>query len=920
MYSLVDPEVYEDLGRMPISDEFAREVARMLPAGWTLARHGIWLGADPPADTSAGPMPAEGFKIHVSTTPRQATETLCHTVPVLVDAGVSFKLCADPWFLFWVNSKGFPRQQSGKFITAYPPDAPAFEAVIEALHQRTKDTKLAGPHILSDRPYRDSRILFYRYGEFRAPTELLPDGTRAGFLENPDGGRTLDQRLPYVLFPEWVDDPLAADDGADDAGTIVLAGRYRIDGAFGFSNAGGVYHGEDLATGRPIAVKEARPFTNCWLVGDETWDAVTLLGREYRTLRRLEGLAGVPSAIDLAHEGGHAFLIEERVDGGTLDAFWAQQDMLLAPYVRRPGAVDRFIEVFWPIARQLIRVLRSIHERGVVLGDVSPGNILIDAETLAVTLVDFESAVIPDEDGELATGHAAVWGTPGYVAPERERRGRVVAEDDIVALGLTLSSAVVPANHLFTLEPGAQARMLARMTALGLPAAVEHVIAALVRGSFDDAEAVVSAQEHIARPHRPVPVPARAVSDRDLAESVRAIAEGLVASAAIDREDRIFPSHYAAFETNPLSLAYGAAGPTMFLADTLGLVPDDIAQRVDAAKLEASSHPPGLFVGLAGIAIGLAEAGLTGQALAAVGALRASKLRWDEASLAHGVAGWGLACLHLDALGLTEGLLEPALEAGEHLLGTAEPTEHGIKWPAGNDELAHFGFGYGASGVGLYLLHLYRATGDARFRVAAERGLAHDMAHRVETEVGWQWPRFEGDGVVYPYLTHGSAGIGAVAARFARWLGSDPYLEWARRIADDVAIKYSFIPSLFEGLAGVGELQLDMHLLTGESHFRAAAYDIAETIRWFEVRRGAGAMYPGRWLARLSGDYATGSAGIGLFFARLLQPGRRLLFDLPGDDPDPGQATGSSVTAPAEADNLARGSLRWLERPTRSFR
>jgi hypothetical protein len=51
----------------------------------------------------------------------------------------------------------------------------------------------------------------------------------------------------------------------------------------------------------------------------------------------------------------------------------------------------------------------------------------------------------------------------------------------------------------------------------------------------------------------------------------------------------------------------------------------------------------------------------------------------------------------------------------------------------------------------LFLLHLYRATGDDRFRSSAVRALEFDLAHATHSELGMQWPRFRGETVVYPY-------------------------------------------------------------------------------------------------------------------------------------------------------------------------
>lgn len=158
-------------------------------------------------------------------------------------------------------------------------------------------------------------------------------------------------------------------------------------------------------------MKEARRLTNCWTAGDRTVDSVDMLRHEYAVLRRLEGLDFVPRPVDLFREWEHTFLVEERVEGIAFHDFWAQDDVILAPYIRREGRVERFVPRFREVAGRLIRMIEEVHARGVVLGDLSPNNILIDTETLRMRFIDFESAVHADDEAALLA-YGTRWGTP----------------------------------------------------------------------------------------------------------------------------------------------------------------------------------------------------------------------------------------------------------------------------------------------------------------------------------------------------------------------------------------------------------------------------------------------------------------------------------------------------------------------------
>ncbi|WP_426367971.1 lanthionine synthetase C family protein [Streptomyces sp. E-08] len=357
----------------------------------------------------------------------------------------------------------------------------------------------------------------------------------------------------------------------------------------------------------------------------------------------------------------------------------------------------------------------------------------------------------------------------------------------------------------------------------------------------------------------------------------------VLSTADHERTDRLWPADSAVFATNPMSVAYGACGPALFLHHpyTPAELPEQSRTWLLKQPLDTEAYPPGLYVGLAGIACTFLELGMPERAREAMALAGKSPLLFDEANVLFGCAGWGLA-----ALRLYEGLGDPALldrsvEAADHLMDTARREGDTLHWVQNSDGLVHYGFGYGAAGCGLFLLQLYSLTGETRFRDAAVQAIDYDLAHRMETPLGWQWKSFDGDTLVKPYWITGGAGIGSTLVRFHRVLGDARFLAAARRIANDAAVKFSVEPGQFEGLAGIGEFMTDLHIHTGEPMYHDLALDMAETVMWFRINRPEGVAWPGRWLRRISDDYATGAAGIGLFLGRLLHPGPRLLLDLP---------------------------------------
>jgi len=166
----------------------------------------------------------------------------------------------------------------------------------------------------------------------------------------------------------------------------------------------------------------------------------------------------IPRLIDSFREG----------EGPSLRLYLAQELVEGEPLSSRIG-IDESEARF--IARQLLHILRYLHERGIVHRDVKPANVLRRPDgTLA--LVDFGAA----RAVEGVTHGATLVGTFGYMPPE-QLGGTVDATADLYALGATLVHLVgrkapedilgpdleLRLDHL-NVSPGFRA-FLARMTA-----------------------------------------------------------------------------------------------------------------------------------------------------------------------------------------------------------------------------------------------------------------------------------------------------------------------------------------------------------------------------------------------------------------------------------------------------------------------
>ena len=420
------------------SAEFRECLRRLLPPEWKVdAEPGTWCRAQPPAC----PLPDAGFKIHVSSAHDRALELLERVLPILIDERVTFKVLVDARMLDLSNSHTWGRGACGKFITLYPREVEQMKRLMLRLHAVTQDFR--GPYILSDKRMPGSHVLFYRYGAFRGALRLNDYGEQEPYLKTEDGRLLPDPRPPYFVLPAGMEDPFP-DALLQTEKQPLLHGRYQALAALSASAKGGVYRCLDLETRQEVVVKEARPWVNRGRASPH--DAVACLHNEWEILQRLQGLGVAPRPLEFFQEWEHSFLVMELVRGRKLNALMASGELCL---ISRPSPdaeeLRRYGRRFLQVAHTLISAVRAIHARGVVLQDLSPGNILFDAETGRLTLIDFEAATSPRD---ASRGPVIRLFTPGFGTALRAGEQPTV-EGDLRALSRILGEFLYPPTPFF---------------------------------------------------------------------------------------------------------------------------------------------------------------------------------------------------------------------------------------------------------------------------------------------------------------------------------------------------------------------------------------------------------------------------------------------------------------------------------------
>jgi serine/threonine protein kinase len=865
---------------------------------WGVSTDGIWCCVTP--DEHVGR--SQGWKLHLSATVSSAKAVLTRVLPLLLKDGSAFKFASTLAHVAQLNARTTPRGHSGKFITVYPHSDEDAVRLAEALHQAT--VGLAGPRILSDRPYAPGSLVHYRYGGFVEERRLSNDGLYKWVIFDPEGNPVEDRRVGQYLPPSWARCPFP-DPGEkvvastnSGAGGVLVADRFLVREAIRHVNKGGVYRAVDTHTGADVIIKEARPR----VAADDTGkDVRDLLRAEARALEKIGPLGAAPRMLMVFEQSQHLFLAEELVPGVSLRE-WVLDRIRHGGWRRHvPGTVE--------MADRLVALMDVAHSAGLILRDFNPNNIMVLPDG-QLRLIDLELAVSSGEQEELMGA-----GTPGYGAPEQMKGGPAAVEADYYSLGATICFVITGSTPDFLADVPKDrplrerlAEWLVARETPDSPVAIRELILGLMDDEPGRRWTTVEARDALAAARRSPEQQSRThhssghelegddgrLSDEMLRHVVDGSVDYLLASMNPADDERLWPVSCAHGPADPCAIQLGAAGILGVLTRYFALTGD---QRLPEAIATAGSwidqrlradgkRPPGLYFGEAGIAWSLYEAGraigndrLTGRGLALTDTLPVSS---ENPDLTHGTAGIGLTFLHFWLRTGKEEFAQRVGRSADELIASASEEPSGISWgtPAAfKSRLAggrYHGFAHGTAGVGYVLLAMAHATGRSDCLELAYRAGETLLANAIVKDGMAQWSAEPGNDATAPYWCHGSAGIGTFLIRLHRATGDDRFLKLADMSAQAVLENsWRGILGQCHGLAGNGDFLLDMAEAADGQRYEAMAHQLARIIVASRAYREGQVVFPDE-RGNPSAVWADGVSGMLAFLVRLRHRSPRL--------------------------------------------
>lgn len=863
---------------IPKNSEFRSTIENLIKdTSYTLERKNVWNYVS----LNNNDLPLQGWKIHISATPFNNKEVLSVAAKYLIEKKIPFKFLIDQTAYKKMNSKIASRGSAGKFITVYPWNLDSFREIMEGLYNVLKS--FDGPYILSDNRYKDCKVLYYRYGGIKANIEVNYRGEQELVLVSPNGHTIPDGRSPYFDTPYWEEDPFSGLSTTENDDSELLNNRFEVIDVIQFSVSGGVYTAIDHETNRKVVIKEARPFTSY----DKSLDSVARLKKEVTIYKKLSDYKLKPTYVTDFYEWEHYYLVIEYFEGEDLSSFVNLNN----PLFSLKGDINSYLMKLKNVWLDIAFALKNFHDESIVFGDLSTNNIMINdnEQNWRVNLIDFESSwLMGDEPSELTTA--------GFTPPPFNGNFDYSPKRDVYSLGAVMISTLFPLNNLYNLSNIAGLKAIKDLfNDLNISTEIQtHIINMLDlnpenRPSIIDVIKMLEENPFTREDDLHVTMP-QSLNTKKLNSKSRVINETILNKVKKLNNHYIFKTDPITFISNPLNVSYGSFGILHVLNYCKTPIPQEIDEWVRTLAINPKDYPPGLYMGLSGIAWVMFDIGHNEKAEEILEqALNHQNIN-KSSSIYYGQAGIGMACIKAYLSTNNVNWLNRAVKIAEELIELKQVVRESNKvtcfWED-PDENIWTNYTKGNGGIATFLMYIYQITAESVFLDTATEAIEFDIYHLHKDENFLRVSRntIDAEQSVYSqYWKDGTAGLLLGVSRLWYITKNQEYKYVIEGLVKDIIRKYTFMPNLFSGLAGLCNTLIDLYQFTGEKKYLDNIEFVVSGIENFELIENDSIEFPGEQNYRISHDFATGSAGISALYYRLSNVENNLNFNFMLDE------------------------------------
>lgn len=774
-------------------------------------------------------LPLQGWKIHISTNLINWENLLIECVKYLTDKNITFKVIKDYETLRQMFIKNRSRTSFGKFITIYPEDENHAIFILEELSNILKN--FDGPYILSDRRYKNSKVVYYRYGGILPIQKIDETGVSNDyiFINNKF---IIEERKPYYQLPNGIKD-IQIEESLEENESNLLNNRFEIIDAINFSASGGIYLAEDKLKNKKVIVKEERPYTTS---GYKVFNSIE---REKEFLNKYKNYNFVPSIIDYFTEWEHRFLVIEYLGDDTLSKITSKINPLVT---MKYSNYKNVLLDYWI---QLTEILLIIHKNGDTLVDLSLTNIMV--KDGRCYLIDFEMTNLELNDEVIYT--------PGFFDEDIDDKYK----RDIYSLGCIFVSCIFPINSLIKLNKTSFSIILHDLCKkLELGSVLYNLICNIVLDKNMDLEVILqklNSEKYLVENYNVLKLNYNFDDNKKVLSKIIS----RIYNNYLKNEYVVDPICY---NTNKINFINGETGILYALFYTGMINKSNLKEYISNKINTKNSYPSGLYFGWSGLCW-LASLTEDNNLIRNIDKKIIIHKSMDS-SLKYGLSGIGLLYIKLAYITNDNKYKMKAISIGRKIIKNAIKEGNTCFWPYKNE--IHLGLDLGNSGVVLFLLYLYKITGEDTYLNYSNKGLKYIMnnTHKFNDiyTIKSNDLKNESIEVFSPYLRDGSSGVIFVAIRLWKLTKDEEILNYINKLMPDIKREYTFMPTLYHGLGGLCNTLMDIYQFNNNLINKSEIDLILNNIKKYLIKYEDEYMFPGMLNFNVSDDFSNGNAGL----------------------------------------------------------